>query len=342
MQILEVVIGLVFVFLLYSLLATTIMELLSGTLSLRGKHLERVLRNLLSTPGDQIYNSFKKNALYQQLSGRNLGKKTPPSYLSTEKFRSILLYIIKKREQGDSLASQIQELPDGSLKDVLVQLVEDANDDLETFNQKVDKWYDDVMDRASGWYKRNIQTTLVLLGLGIAVFFNVDTIRIYQNLSENPEARLEVVALAEKFIDKADSSAYIQRYVAPVETGDSLAPPPAPVQQPTFVMDSSSRALRMKVDTLLHQNIDALNSPLGIGWDAVEKDELDTWGWIYMILGWIVTALAISLGAPFWFDLLKKLVNIRSSGSIPPPSEQKVVIRTDGNERTKISSKPVG
>ena len=36
-----------------------------------------------------------------------------------------------------------------------------------------------------------------------------------------------------------------------------------------------------------------------------------------LILGFFVTALAISLGAPFWFDLLRKLVNIRSAGNKP-------------------------
>jgi hypothetical protein len=35
------------------------------------------------------------------------------------------------------------------------------------------------------------------------------------------------------------------------------------------------------------------------------------------ILGWLITALAASLGAPFWFDLLNKFVNVRASGKAP-------------------------
>jgi hypothetical protein len=37
------------------------------------------------------------------------------------------------------------------------------------------------------------------------------------------------------------------------------------------------------------------------------------------ILGLLVTVLAISLGAPFWFDLLNRLVNLRSTGKPPDP-----------------------
>ena len=37
------------------------------------------------------------------------------------------------------------------------------------------------------------------------------------------------------------------------------------------------------------------------------------------ILGWLITALAVSLGAPFWFDLLNRLVKLRGTGTKPKP-----------------------
>jgi hypothetical protein len=39
--------------------------------------------------------------------------------------------------------------------------------------------------------------------------------------------------------------------------------------------------------------------------------------WLARLLGWMLTILAISLGAPFWFDMLNKLVNVRSAGKSP-------------------------
>jgi hypothetical protein len=40
-------------------------------------------------------------------------------------------------------------------------------------------------------------------------------------------------------------------------------------------------------------------------------------------LGYLTTALALSLGAPFWFDLLSKLVKVRSSKAISSESNAK-------------------
>lgn len=42
-----------------------------------------------------------------------------------------------------------------------------------------------------------------------------------------------------------------------------------------------------------------------------------------LLIGWIVSGLAISMGAPFWFDLLGKIMNVRNSGSKPPSPETK-------------------
>jgi hypothetical protein len=52
-----------------------------------------------------------------------------------------------------------------------------------------------------------------------------------------------------------------------------------------------------------------------------------------MVLGWVITALAISLGAPFWFDLLQKLLRLRSSGQRPDAQgrEGAVAVKENGS-----------
>jgi hypothetical protein len=50
------------------------------------------------------------------------------------------------------------------------------------------------------------------------------------------------------------------------------------------------------------------------------------WWWILKVLGLAFTAIAASLGAPFWFDLLNKFITVRSTGKAPeeapkPPKE---------------------
>ena len=282
---LNVVIGLVLIFLLYSLFATTVLELVSSILAFRGRNLEKALRNMLDGGGDQLFREFKENPMYQQLSGKFIGKHSPPSYLSSEKFRSILFQILNKDQKEGEIASHIEQLPDGGLKPVLRQILNDAQQDQEEFKQKVELWFNDVMDRASGWYKRHVQKVLVLLGLGIAVAFNVDSLQIYAQLSRDPDAANRVALEAAKV-------------VAGRENPEAEEP----------------QALREEVYELLAQNLEVLKSPLGIGWDSVPLAKMDWLDWLFKLFGWFVTALAISLGAPFWFDLLKKAVNIRSSG----------------------------
>ena len=60
--------------------------------------------------------------------------------------------------------------------------------------------------------------------------------------------------------------------------------------------------------SMSNRNIAEVNQVMGLGWSAAD----DNFGWL-SIPGWLITALAISLGAPFWFDLLNKLMKLRSS-----------------------------
>jgi uncharacterized protein YlaN (UPF0358 family) len=292
---LEVVIGLIFVLLLLSLLATTVMELLSSGLALRGKNLEKALRNMLASADaeEKVFRQFKQNPLYKQLSQRyGKSRRRSPSYLSSGSFQSILFDVLLEGEGIDRIQERIDSLPDRDLKQVLNQLLTDADYRLDEFRSNIRNWYDNVMDRASGWYKRNIQKILVAVGLAIAVIFNADTIAIYERLESDPEALQQILTMAEDYL---------------MVQGDSL----------TTTQDPVMRESLDKINHLISREIDEASAPLGLGWGGVDIQALTWQDWALKVLGWIVTALAVSLGAPFWFDLLKKLVNIRGSGEKP-------------------------
>ncbi|MBK8491028.1 MAG: hypothetical protein IPL49_09095 [Saprospirales bacterium] len=280
---LNIVVGLVLVFLLYSLFATTILELLASFLAFRGKNLEKALRNMLDGDNTGLFQEFKESPMYQQLAGRFIGKSSPPSYLTSEKFRSILFHVIGKNQDGNEVENWIDRMPDSPLKSVLQQLKEDAQHDKEAFKQKVELWFNDVMDRASGWYKRQMQRILIVLGLGIAISFNVDSLQIYGQLSRDPETANKIALEAAKVVE-----------------GQEAADEPL--------------AMKKELYELVNANLEELKSPLGIGWAHVTPATMTWQGWLHKAFGWLVTAIAISLGAPFWFDMLRKMVNIRSSG----------------------------
>lgn len=296
LELLEIVIGIIFMMLLLSLLATTIMELLNSLLSLRGKNLEYALRHMLSSidPERQTFQAFRENALYKQLCQRSGGVgsrwRRPPSYLQADTFQSILMQLLLNGEGADKLLERIDQLPDGDLQKVLRQLLTDANYELDQFKLQVQSWFDNVMERAGGWYKRHTQQILMGVGLTIAILFNADAVAIYQRLGVNEEARQQLVGLATTYVNANDSL-------------PSLS---------TVTLDQQVSLL----NTLVKEEITAASTPLGLGWDFAAAAQYTPLEWFFKALGWLVTALAISLGAPFWFDLLKKIVNIRSSG--PP------------------------
>jgi hypothetical protein len=70
---------------------------------------------------------------------------------------------------------------------------------------------------------------------------------------------------------------------------------------------------------------------LPVGWSRDPNDpgyfhpprlSLEFAGWaLYKLFGLIISIVAVSLGAPFWFDTLSKFMNLRSAGT--PPGETK-------------------
>ncbi len=294
MGMLAVVTGIVFVLLLLSLLATTIMELLASILSLRGKNLEAALRNMLAGTDvdEKVLTAFKNNSLFRQLSERYGKSRANPSYMSAEAFQSILFEVLFQGGDFSTIEEKIEKLPDEDLKNVLNQFLHESEGKADVFRDKVKNWYNDVMDRASGWYKRMAHKILIGVGLAIAIVFNADTLALYERLESDPAALQTVVALADEFVAKNDTVALQQVDPEFLETYDQLK-------------------------SFVNTEIESVKSPLGLGWKNIEMNAMSGYDWLVKVLGWLVTALAVSLGAPFWFDLLRKIANLRNSGSKP-------------------------
>ncbi len=300
MAILTVVLGVIFVLLMLSLLATTIMEFIASFLRLRGKNLKKALQNMLvgetkaGQKVDRIFQSFVENPLFKQLSHRYGRKSTdPPSYVAADSFRTILFDVIlgDAETSEDKLAAKIDELENEELKRVLKQMLREADNKLDVFKTKVDGWYNSIMDRASGWYKRTTHNVLILVGLSMAVILNADTLALYEHLESDPETLSQLVTAAETLSQK--------------ESVDSL------VRTDLEFADALEQFKSYK------GQVEELESPLGMGWKNADMVNASAYDWLTKVLGWIITALAISLGAPFWFDILKKMVSIRTSGSKP-------------------------
>jgi len=72
---------------------------------------------------------------------------------------------------------------------------------------------------------------------------------------------------------------------------------------------------------VIDSTVGTINATIPMGWNKADRQAfLDNP--LKKIGGFIITILAMCLGAPFWFDVLGKIANLRSSIKPPPSQEQ--------------------
>lgn len=314
---LEVVIGLVFIYLLYSLLATTIQELLATWLKLRARMLQQGIKRMLDDGGTEKFSKefyehplikyFGRQATYVEKKLFRV-EKILPSYLGAQNFSKVLTEIMTRDVTGADAGSKIsnfistqeklvkdrpgQARVENETLQLLRSFADEAGNDAEKFKVLTEQWFDSMMERVSGWYKRKAQQWLLVIGFVIAAAFNVDTLMIVKKLSHDKDAARALADMASGYA-KANKEAS-----AGAGSADTLL----------------SRAT-----ALLNNEINDANNVLGIGYNSASftseniKANFESGDFLLKIIGWLLTALAISLGAPFWFDLLNKLMKLRGS-----------------------------
>ena len=460
--VLDTAIGLVFIFLLYSLLATSINELIATLFSMRARMLKKgIIEGMLSNSKhskwlwqdtlkgitDVVVEPIKLliglkaaptgklgDKVYQHPIIKNYGANSrynTPAYISKGNFSTVLIEVLGDYWDSykDAITSDIkaknptinvEELPtitkifyliDYLLSDserlkeelrkgninideetlkILQLHLKKSYLNLEAFTKQIEDWYDDSMNRISGWYKRQVQMMLFIIGLSLAVLFNVNIIKVAGKLSTDKDARDKLVEMAIKETDKLEGDYRVLRDSLKKETPESK--------------DLLQKAQQKKEDIQkqLDGDIKDANNLLALGWGdyglkenrdtIISKDptsfvklvkslkEADTKEWnspattilegkvnsgqklsdeedkayknakkkysdtvyredrayellfkqdeyshkiLYILkhfywgnnlLGFFLLAIGVSLGAPFWFDLLNKFMRIRGTG----------------------------
>ena len=169
----------------------------------------------------------------------------------------------------------------------------DLEGDVKALGGEVEAWFNRGMDRASGVYRRNAKAVGILIGLAIAIAINADSLHILDRLSQDPAIRDAVNRAAGQIA----------------------------VTTPENPTDVEFDQLQKEVDRLLEVDSLVGGSQIPIGYtklvtkqqDVAQKD------WFIplvprKVIGWLVTGFAISMGSNFWFGLLKRVVNIKTTG----------------------------
>ena len=306
--------------------------------------------------------------MYRRKSEQSLFFKKP-AYLSASAFSDILFDVLSNRRSKINatpilmndiktfVSNQLQNKP--GLRSILNMYVEQANGDVQKFKLLLEDWFDDTMNRVSGWYKRQATKILFVIGLMLAMTFNVNTIEIVHRLSVNKDLRETLAKSASAYVENANKNR---------STGSQPGGSQTQTKNPadTSNIDSAFAKAQQQIEIikkLYYDSIAEINIMMGLGWDSsvllknfvkgnqisdgkwrVSKDSMNwlnkslQWllpRWMFngyyiglsvirksfiqpiLILGFIITALAVSLGSPFWFDLLNKFVNIRAGGNKP-------------------------
>jgi hypothetical protein len=192
------------------------------------------------------------------------------------------------------------------------------NPKLKGDQEKIEVWYEQAMDRVSGWYKRTAQIRVFVLATLLTVMMSADTLKILRGMWNNATISSLIVESAKQRFQKERPDARGQPKVTNNNVDDPTASTPTALPERDVISYSEKQLLNQVT-----------------GWqgdwygDWPGRNRRGFWAWIGYLMeqrlgGWLITVLAVSLGAPFWFDTLKKFMNVRNAG-IPPERSSGVV-----------------
>ena len=335
-DVLEVGIGMSLLFLMMSLIATAVREAIEGLMKSRANDLENGLREMLNDVADgnydgmvgQIYKHPLINSLYRGTLEK-AQKGDLPSYIPSKTFVAALLDIVlKSKPAAGGTAKAADALQQGGrqpltienlklcaanlppeVKAIVIGAIDDAQGDINTVRKNLEGWFDATMDRVSGWYRRRTQLILFLIGIAAAGILNVDSISIAQRLTNDKTLRTGIVAIAQSkgTVPNGNTS----------ESYDQLS---ERLRNIGFPIGWTSGETPSKPDGTTSKPDGATSKPDGMSWiyPAPQMCPRGTCTFsaaalFQAVVGWLVTAFAIMLGAPFWFDVLNKFMVVRST-----------------------------
>ena len=339
----DIAIGLMLLYLVLSLICTTVNELIATGLKWRAKSLSKALTQLIDN--EELRKAFYNYGLISNAKTASRGGEPPPdvapaaapakgaeadaagkpkdtahpAYLDGRTFALALLDSVTETKEGkaqragvqqkefptlDEIKKIVGDLPDSNIRDVLLASLATGQTTIAELRDSLASWFDTAMDRLSGSYKRSLKVLSLIVGIVVALVFNADSLSVSKALWGDETLRGQIVNAAAQYVNK------------PLES---------PECKQTDLQEQTACLLRR-----LKQQQEQLR-PFPIGWPDQQFDAqlasaqglawLQTW--LLKILGCLWTGLALSLGAPFWFDLLQKFMNIRGTGVKPEEKKAK-------------------
>jgi len=271
--VLEVASGLVLSFLLFSIILTSLREGVEGVLKSRARMLEATIGELLDEAPDKRAQALQAFFDHPVIAPLFQGAYAPASLLTSRLPSYIRAHDFARATHDLYQKGAITSQQLGAIVGLASTATGGQSD---AVIASLENWYDSAMERLSGRYQRYTRLLLFVMALMAAAAGNINAIHIADALASNQQMRENLAALTpevQKSLMQADSAGHISGQLKAV-----------------------------------HLPVGWSDNPFG---DPGAQPDLK--GWAYLLGGWVVTALAGMLGAPFWFDVLNKFMNFRST-----------------------------
>ena len=320
---LDFLIALVFNLAIGSIILSLLFEFFAYFLKRRANFLYKLIYDVLN---DKL--NYNYAAKFYENPQIDLTKRTyrhKPAYISSINFAQTLINTIVnmhetqnekfehkegdvffKKEQisaeiTERFRSAVNNMNFSDLKILLTSFLNTAESEKKDLIENICQWYDEYMNRAAGWYKMKSQRMMVIMAIIGCVAFNIDIFRVSNTLLHDKELASLIAGVAETYVEENKEKTK--------QLNDNY---PDLSDQERF--EQHQKDLQEYLTIVDH--LYAGNAP--IGWKGeVIPDSFSIAYLLKKIAGWLIMAFALAFGAPFWFDLLGKLVNIRKSGLKP-------------------------
>lgn len=293
----DVAVGLIYVFLMVSLVCTAISSKVTEWLNWRADFLEKNIRELLMN-GDQrlvdmVYNTPWVKAL--------VPNGTKPISISTKTFALAVFDTFVPDAAGvttvDQLRGCINRMADGTpLKKEMLAWLSMVGDDMNAVRTNIENWFNAAEKTMTDAYSRNMWTVNMIIGLIVSLLFNVDTIAISNSLWRDSALRQLVVTAANKYIDQSISTTTSDQQKAQ-----------ASAQKAVQELNKLNLPVGWDLNSMMPNDWLFSTQAMSASGKLSLLPENDPIAWVLKLVGWFITAIAGAQGAPFWFDTLRKI-----------------------------------
>jgi hypothetical protein len=308
-----------FLFLMFSAACSAIQEIVANALRWRAKTLEKGLAGLFLSEGfkEELYKTPLLEGLCSPNAIGNLTRK--PSYIPSSTLAMAVLHLAQEKKMDlTGPAGALATTDSLARTESLLRTILRGSATFEEQKAKLEDWYNNSMSRVSGWYKRKSHMTLWIIAIVICLAFNADSIALGNAFWNDPTLRAAINEAATDYVKNAPTTESKDSFERLNRVRQQLTTIPlgwCRVSSPTDLKGVCWPNLAGSIRVT-----DPMDVPLGDPRRVVGSAS----DWIFWkLIGIALTALAISQGAPFWFDLLQKVVNLRLGGNPPPDAKAK-------------------